>query len=151
MNLRPAVIAGVFLGFTLLGYSPAASAIAVNDLLPEPGAADVCEPFDDGDRLVCFNVWKGDPENAVAPSATACVYDDNLNKVFWWYGGLGKVGCLETYHWAWLGAPGACVGTGATGDPTACAGRDEGGTADDPRPVMHCLVWVAGSSFCFNE
>lgn len=97
-----------------------------------------------------------DHEQGRYPEVTVCVTDGAIATVAWWYDGLGPLVCGATGEWwsvdssDYSGFPSVCVWTGANtpDDPLACAGRDASG--DDGEPV-HCPIWTAGSSTCFQE
>ncbi|HLG00133.1 MAG TPA: hypothetical protein VI916_06655 [Acidimicrobiia bacterium] len=122
----------------------------------DPDTADVCEPVD-GKRFVCMELpprtqaSTGDWET---PEVSACMYDEMLQLVPGFYGGLSKLGCVSTHHWGYLGLPGACVAVGPRGDPSGCVNADRDfdydrdGTAD---ATNHCLIWLAGESLCFYD
>ena len=95
-------------------------------------------------------------EHSHYPVTTVCVTDGAVATVAWWYEGVGPLVCGATGEWwagdspGYTGFPSVCVWTGANtrDDPLACVGRDSFGEEGDP---VHCLIWIAGSSFCFQE
>lgn len=156
MTLRTKLLA---LGLVLLaplaaGYDAGASPLPdPGDLVnppPLPSGADACDTIQ-GRPAVCAYV-RADASGA--STANVCVYDGFVGLVAWWYGGIGKLACLETHHWGWLGTPGACLGTGPTGYPTGCVGQDRERDNDGdgiPDETLHCVAWVAGQSVCLYD
>ena len=147
-------LAGVVLaGAVVLGTAAGAGAERVGaaglDVPVDLPTASVCRPVY-GHQTACLTLAKDAAGNS---TARACIYDEALRIVAWWYVSSGDIGCMSTHHWSFLGVPGACAGTGATGRPTACVNQqksfddDRDGVTDE---TLECLVWVAGSAWCFD-
>lgn len=121
----------------------------------DPDEADLCEPLE-GNRFICLSIGGSAEQTGEAggPAANACMYDETFRLVLAGFHGVGQLACLETHYWSYLGIPGACVGTGRTGSPTGCVAADKDfdydrdGIADETK---HCLVWLAGSSYCWHD
>lgn len=136
--------------------SAPATAGATHDLLSGFDPTELVEPVEDGfcepvpgKRFVCLEI-ESTPDG---PTAKACLYDETLKVLVPWFTGVGQLACVQSHHWAYLGTPGACFGTGPTGNPSGCIGHDRGfdddGDGDIDR-VKHCIVWVAGYSLCWT-
>lgn len=122
----------------------------------DPETADLCEPVESR-RFVCIDLPANTQTSAAGdqtPRVNACMYDQTSGMLIPDFDGIGQIACISTHHWSYLGLPGACLGIGPNGDPSGCVNADrdfdydDDGTADETK---HCVVWFAGSSFCFYD
>ena len=102
-------------------------------------------------EVVCYTT---EDEEGDWPDASACVYDRLLQTVIPDFDGLGKLACARTQEFAYLGTPGVCLYQGPDEYPAGCVLADKGFDNDhdgDIDETKHCIVWVAGSSFCWYD
>lgn len=139
--------------------------LALAAILTVPAPRAAAGPLPDGDtcvdpegrRAVCMSVRDGAPthvEDLTYDDVGACVYDEFLGVVLWWFGGT-MLACGQTHHWSYLSMQGACLWTGANTpeDPPVCIGVDRRDDIDEDGDdeTVHCTIWIAGSGHCFYD
>lgn len=122
-------------------------AVAVAPLVPAVGVqlVDVLAPVgpdpvvpeaprlpdcDEEYRNACFTSGR---DSSNRPVYEVCVRDDVIADVtpITWY--TSELACAQTEHFAYLPAPGVCVGSERVSTPTACVNGNE------------CTLWVMGA------